>query len=151
MIYIVWVVKNNTLSDLCFVYGDCYCADREFYLRISELTSKGIKEIPDIEFAVTKELAWIKKVDPLGITNLRVRGMWHIESPFRVFKWLFSNESNGTFRVNVLMTKEKYDSFSINDRRRLEINKSIKINEVLIPSPNNKATLIKCVHISYYE
>ena len=30
----------------------------------------------------------IKKVDPLGITDLRVRGMWSIFHPVRVFDYL---------------------------------------------------------------
>lgn len=34
----------------------------------------GVKEIEDIEFAETKELGRINRVDPLGITNLRIRG-----------------------------------------------------------------------------
>lgn len=149
MIYIVWVVKNSILSDLCFVYGDCYCADRDFYLRIADTISKGVKEIPDIEFASTKELAWIKKVDPLGITNLRIRGMWHIESPFRVFRNTFCTETNSSLRANILMTKVKYDSFDQNDRTTLENTTNVKVSNVKIPSPNNKALMIDSIHISY--
>ena len=31
-------------------------------------------------FAETKELGRVNQVDPLGITNLRIRGMWQIET-----------------------------------------------------------------------
>ncbi len=87
ILYSIWVVnkKVNQLKTLWFVYGDCYCADRQIYKRISDKISNWISEIPDVELAETNELAGVKKVDPLWITNLRVRWMWHIQNPIKVF------------------------------------------------------------------
>jgi hypothetical protein len=68
------------------VYGDCYAAKRDIYQRIADKISNGISEISDVELVDTNELAKVKKVDPLGITDLRVRGMWHIENPIKVFQ-----------------------------------------------------------------
>lgn len=70
------------------VYGDDYCADRSVYERVRNTISLGVKNIPDIEFTPTNELAKVKKIDPLGITDLRVRGMWSIASPFKVFDYV---------------------------------------------------------------
>ena len=38
-----------------------------------------------LEAGETDELGRINKVDPLGITSLRVRGMWQIKNPSKVF------------------------------------------------------------------
>lgn len=76
---------KGRIKALWFVYGDCYAADRKVYTRIYNKISKKIYEAEDIDFAVTSELAGIKKIDPLGITYLRVRGMWGIQTPHSVF------------------------------------------------------------------
>lgn len=56
LIYAVGVVKNDSIKQLCFVYGDDYAASREIYERIRTQIKNGILEIPDIEFAETNEL-----------------------------------------------------------------------------------------------
>src|SRR5699024_11579610 len=61
---------------LWFVYGDCYCADKSYYERIADTIKDGVSSIPDVDFGETKELGRVNKVDPLGITYLRIRGMW---------------------------------------------------------------------------
>jgi len=153
IIYTVGVSPNgiNKLKALWFVYGDCYAAKREVYMRIADKISQGIKEISDVEFIETNELAKVKKVDPLGITDLRVRGMWHIENPSKVFNdFAVINEDN-KLTIHALMFEEKYMSFPKNDRKRLENlqNNYFKIVDVKIKSPNNPAQLLKSKFISY--
>ena len=111
MLYVVGVVKNNNLLSLWFVYGDCYAAEEDVYKRIKDKISSGVKEIQDIEFLETNELGRVNKVDPLGITCLRIRGMWHIENPSKVFDYLPTSKAQ-KFSLNALMTEEKYNSFS---------------------------------------
>lgn len=89
LIFAVGVVKNEEIKQLCFVYGEDYAASREIYERIRTQIKNGVLEIPDIEFAETNELGRVNHVDPLGITYLRLRGMWHIENPFRVFRYAY--------------------------------------------------------------
>ena len=75
MIYVVGYVKNNVLKSLCMVYGSVYCASEECYSNIKSRIKNGVSGIPGIDFAETKEFGHVNKVDPLGITYLRVRGM----------------------------------------------------------------------------
>lgn len=76
LLYITGVVsKDGILNSLAMVYGRDYCADRAIYERIRGAVIDGIGRIDDIDFAPTNELAKVKRVDPLGITDLRVRGM----------------------------------------------------------------------------
>lgn len=153
IIYSVGVAPKeiNKLKVLWFVYGDCYAADREIYKRIANKISNGISEIPDVELTKTKELAKVKKVDPLGITNLRVRGMWHIENPIKVFKDFAPVNKEHEFTVNAILLEEKYLSFPELDRKILENlqNDNFKIQNVKIKSPNNPAKLLKAKLISY--
>ena len=153
IIYAVGVAPKGTdkLKALWFVYGDCYAEKRDIYQRVADKISNGISEIPDVELVETNELAKVKKVDPLGITDLRVRGMWHIENPVKVFQDVAHiNGSNG-FTVNTLLLTEKYNSFPAEDRKKLESlqNQNFKIQDIEIKSPNNPAQLLKAKLISY--
>ncbi len=153
IIYTIGVAPNKTnkIKALYLVYGDCYAAKKEIYTRIADKISNGIAEIPNIEFVKTNELAKVKKVDPLGITDLRVRGMWHIENPIKVFKSLVLVKEDKNLCVNSIMLEEKYLSFPSQDRKVLESlqNDNLKISNIEIKSPNNPALLLKAKLISY--
>lgn len=153
IIYVIGVAPKGTekLKTLWFVYGDCYAAKRDIYQRIADKISNGISEISDVELVETNELAKVKKVDPLGITDLRVRGMWHIENPIKVFQDVAHIKTDNIFTVNTLLLIDKYNSFPEKDRKKLENlqNENFKIQDVEIKSPNNPAQLLKAKLISY--
>jgi NgoPII restriction endonuclease len=144
--------KNNKITLLWLVYGDCYAASREVYERIRTIIASGIVSIPEVEFSQTKELGRVNKVDPLGITNLRIRGMWQIEHPSKAYKYLdIEYQPEKTFRLFALMSQSKYGSFSREDRAQLEsaVNSDLKIRDVKIRMPDNPAKLIAAKLISY--
>ncbi len=153
IIYAVGISPKGTdkLKALWFVYGDCYAAKRDIYQRVADKISNGISEIPDVELVETNELAKVKKVDPLGITDLRVRGMWHIENPIKVFQDVVHINGENNFTVNTLLLTDKYNSFPEKDRKKLESlqNGNFKIQDIEIKSPNNPAQLLKAKLISY--
>ncbi len=68
--------------------------------------------ISDIEFTQTNELGKVKKVDPLGVTDLRIRGMWHIANPYKIFDYIYKFDENAKFQLICLVLKEKYKTFS---------------------------------------
>ena len=76
LIYFVGNVKKNNLKCLTIVYGNCYSASGEIYSKIKNKIKCVIEEIDSLEFIHTNEIGKLKKVDPLGITDLRIRGMW---------------------------------------------------------------------------
>ncbi len=145
IIYTVGVVEKQKLKSLWFVYGDCYAASAEIYKTIKSKISEGINEIEGVGFSKTNELARINKVDPLGITYLRIRNMWHIKNPLKVFEYLPIQKEDGLFTVNALMLKEKYDAFPKEDRLEIEklSSEKLKIRDVKIKSPNNPAILLE--------
>jgi len=148
IIYVVGCVPNNELKMLYVVYGDCYAADRETYEGIRKtvrdsLTGEGI------ETENTNELAKVRKVDPLGITSLRVRGMWHIENPSRVFDYLYEIDRDKKFQLVCIMRKEKWDVFSSNDRKKIEEGKDFAVRDLKAKSPNNPAQFIDIKLITF--
>lgn len=144
MLYAIGYLNNHLLKSLWLVYGDCFCADKETYERIKTTISSGITTIPDVEFTPTKELGKVKKVDPLGITDLRIRGMWHIDNPNKIFSYLYHYDEKADFQLICLMLKEKYDALPSQDKNELETldHRNITIDDVEIKNPNNPIQLI---------
>ncbi|MGL5123950.1 MAG: NgoPII family restriction endonuclease [Fusobacteriaceae bacterium] len=154
IIYAVGVLKNDLLSSLCFVYGIDYSASASVYERIKEAISEGILSINNIEFSETKELGRVNKVDPLGITYLRIRGMWGIENPMKAFEYVHSQDKNNKFNFMAIINEEKYLSFSSEKRILLEnLTSSIKelnIKNIKIKTPDNPALLKKAKLITFF-
>ncbi|OPH37809.1 NgoPII family restriction endonuclease [Moraxella equi] len=110
MLYAVGIVNNGQLTALALVYGDDYCAEAGIYETIKNRIKTGVETIEGVEFTATKELGKIKRIDPLGITNLRVRGMWHIENPFKVFDDVYQRDFRHRFNFMAIINDEKWQS-----------------------------------------
>ena len=151
LIYFVGNVHKNKLKCLTIVYGDCYSASDEIYSRIKNKIKNGVEEINGIEFIHTNELGKLKKVDPLGITDLRIRGMWNIENPKKVFNYVIDKHYNENNKMNVflILKKEKYYSFDEEDRNSIEENPFLKVEDIRIKNPDNPANLIEAKLIYY--
>lgn len=151
LLYAIGSVNKQKLSLLWLVYGDCYAASREVYQKMKNKIISGIEQTTGVEFSPTKELGKVKKVDPLGITNLRIRGMWHIEHPEKVYGYLMPEVTPSNFRLATLMLESKYQSFPLEDRTKLEsIDKpSFKIQQVGIKSPDNPVKRVAARLITY--
>jgi len=139
IIYTVGVVNGSNLSRLFFVYGVDYAATADVYERIRAVISSGVESIPDVEFAATNELARVNKVDPLGITYLRIRGMWGIKNPAKVFSYVYS-PTKARFEFAAIINTEKYYSFPLAHRDNLEklIGENFTISDVKIKHPTTR-------------
>lgn len=142
IIYAVGYTDDSRLKSLYLVYGDCFCADSEVYERIKNIIADGVNSISDIEFTQTKELGKVKKVDPLGITDLRIRGMWHIDNPNKIFNYLHTTQSDSNFELICLMKLDKYNSLPQTDREAVENHSSVSVSDVRIKNPNNPVQLV---------
>ena len=151
IIYVVGAMQQDKLKALWFVYGDCYAANKDIYERIKNKISEGVNSLPDVEFSETKELGRVNKVDPLGITYLRIRGMWGIDNPIHVFDYITNIERDDEFTVNTIMLTEKYNSFPESDIRIIEnvSDNNFTITDVEIKAPNNPARLLNAKLIKF--
>jgi type-2 restriction enzyme ngoPII len=151
MIYAVGVVKGNNLESLAFVYGEDYCANKETYENIKTTIKNGIGSITDVEFTESKELGHVNRVDPLGITYLRIRGMWGIENPFTVFKYVYQCNQNNKFNFMCIINTDKFGSFENTSElyELVKTNNKLKIQDVHIKNPNNPAQLREAKLITF--
>lgn len=136
LIYIIGVVKKGELKLLWFIHGECYAASSKVYNKLAENIKKETTKA-GYEFTETKELGKVKGVDPLQATDLRIRAMWHIDNPLDVFEYLdVKFDKDVDLTVYSIMTKDKYDSFPVEDKEELE-NTDLKVEDVEIKSPDN--------------
>ena len=151
MIYAVGVVEDNNIKSLALVYGDDYCAEKSVYEQIKTVIKTGVESISGVEFSETKELGRVNRVDPLGITYLRVRGMWGIENPFSVFDYVYKRDYSKKFNFMALINNEKYysfDNYSTLEKLCRKID-GLNITDVKIKNPNNPAQLKEAKLITY--
>lgn len=143
IIYVVGVVQRNTLSQLCMVYGMDYAANAETYTRIKTTIRNGITSIADVEFAETNELGRVNRVDPLGITYLRIRGMWGIDNPLSVFSDIYARDNTKAFNFMALINVEKYSTLMYTEELESLVHQieGLVIENVKIKNPNNPAQL----------
>lgn len=153
IVYAIGSTPNNELKRLWLIYGDCYAASREVYQRVVgpiRKASRAVYRELGFELEVeTNEIAKFNKVDPLGITDLRVRGMWHIKNPSRIFENL--THASEQRQYYLLMREAKYAEFPTTDRTYLEqYTTPGYLNRVItIRNPDNPAKLMDARFISY--
>jgi hypothetical protein len=142
LIYCVGHTTDVSIKSLWMVYGNIYAAKHETYQIIKQKITDGIKEIPNVELAETNELGRVNRVDPLGITNLRIRGMWQIQNPRRVFNYL--HNTGEPFELVAVIPTIKYISFPADSKSKIENlgNPNLSISNVQVKDPNNPANLI---------
>lgn len=143
--YIIGCFKEKSIiRSMWFVYGDCYCANPEIYTRIKYKITSGIEDL-GINLTKTNEIAKVKKVDLLGITDLRVRGMWSIQHPSKVFSYI--TEKSQKPNIKALMLKNKFESFDSQIRNKIISKCDVK--NVKIQNPNNPVNLLDAILIEY--
>lgn len=149
MIYAVGVVNGNQLKHLAMVYGLDYCASDECYSRIKTTIKSGVESIRGVEFAETNELGRINKVDPLGITYMRVRGMWGIENPWNVFNYVYTRDLNKKFNFMCIINDEKWATFD-NTELITSLNvDGFSITDIKVKNPDNPANLVPAKLITF--
>lgn len=152
ILYTVGVVNGKHLTRLFFVYGVDYAASAEIYERIKSVISSGVNTIPNVEFSITKELGRVNRVDPLGITYLRIRGMWGIENPAKVFSYIYETSPNTEFEFVAIINNEKYNSLpasDISNFEKLMTNNLLKISDIKIKTPDNPTILKQAKLITF--
>lgn len=133
MWYVVGFVKNNEIKKLCFIEGACYAADaatyESYFNRLAKLIENEFKE----SASKTKEIGRINSIDPLGVTNLRIRPMWIMKNPIHTYEEYMGNHKERNFTCIAVMRKEKWNVGEV---------EGIDLYEQRIPSPNDAGKMI---------
>ncbi|MBW4694717.1 MAG: NgoPII family restriction endonuclease [Lyngbya sp. HA4199-MV5] len=152
IIYAIGIASNQRLNLLWLVYGDCYAAEKEIYEKTRNRLINGIADTQGVDFTVTKELGRVNKVDPLGITYLRIRGMWGIENPAKAFSYVDTGYApSANFQMIALMKESKYASFSKESRENIEkiVLPGFSMRDVVIKAPSNPVEVLPAKVINY--
>jgi hypothetical protein len=152
VIYAIGTVSNtNEIKYLFFVYGSIYAASDNIYNRLRMKVKTGVNQIQGISFTGINELGKVKKVDPLGITDLRIRGMWSIQHPFKVYNYINEiNEAKDTqnkYTIYALIPKSKFAEFYRNDINALRRYSNMGLYNIRVKDPNNSANLVDAILI----
>ena len=154
ILYVVGVIDKNTdkLKHLCMVYGTEYCASAECYNRIKESIKTGVESTEGIEFKKSKELGHINKVDHLGVTYMRIRGMWGIENPWRVFQYIYQRDASREFNFMCIISNKKWGTLDNRDEL-LELSKendALKVIDTQVNDPDDPSKMIDVKLITFH-
>jgi hypothetical protein len=142
LFYIVGCVQKKRIKHLFFVHGKCYAAEKSVYESVEAPLKREITSMittRGLEGGKTIELGKVKRVDPLHITDLRVRGMWSIANPLKVYSYAYEFDPHKQFSMVALMEKTRYLQYPYDDRNAIENSPLVKIRDALIRDPNNPA------------
>lgn len=150
MLYVIGQVSGTELQNIFFIYGDLYCDTHEVYENVENVIKEGLESLEGVELAETNELGRVNKVDHLEISDLRVRGMWLIKTPFQQFCYLTDEITDYTFKLVALIPENKYNSFdNIAEFENFCNLNGVEITDEEIPDPQNPANLIDSKLIVY--
>lgn len=148
IIYTVGHIPKNSkvLSSLWLIYGNVYAADEDVYTGLKGAITDSIQSNQDINFSKTNELGRVNFVDPLKITNMRIRGMWLLQPPVKVFDYRYTYDSNLKFQLVAIIPESKYNTFPESSRQKIETGNIdyLTIDSVGIKNPNNPVDLMQC-------
>lgn len=153
MLYVVGIVPDNVhIKSLFFVYGFVYAAENFVYDNIVEHMKKGIEEIEGPVFAKTKELGRVNQIDLLKRTNLRLRGMYLMDNPWKSFN-IQAIEQDKKIVMYALIPTTKYETF--NNKQMFEefcdTIDTLTISDIEVSDPTYCDKTIECKMITYYE
>lgn len=138
--------KSKTLSSLWFVYGSIYAADENIYTDLKNTITETFEKIESINFSETQEIGRVNYVDPLKITNMRIRGMWLLQPPIKVFDYVYKYNNDLKFQLIAIIPNDKYVSFPLKSREKIENTNyiNLEIKNIKVKDPNNPIHLIDC-------
>ena len=144
LVYVVGNIdkKNKFLNSVWFAVGNCFCADREVYENVQKIIEDTIISNDSLSFKETNELGRVSNIDALNYSNLRIRGMWNLKHPGKIFGGFLYNEIGDNLRTNyrLIMLEEDFNKASKDTRfalmQKVE-NKVIEKIDIQIKNPNN--------------
>ena len=149
-LYVIGNIKSGKLWRVTYCYGNCFVSSNGEYGRIFDSIKNGVDgvDIGTSKRIESNELGRIKKIDPQDFTTLRIRSMFELESPNKIFKNEIDWKQNEKLVITAIMRKEKYQSFPEQDRKSLKSN-DFEIKEFKEKHPDNPKEEIDLVLVRY--
>lgn len=153
MVYTVlnFAPKEKSLKSVWFVYGNCFAANKEVYQGIKNAIKEAILSLNNLQLKETNELGKVFNIDEQCITNLRIRGMWNMCHPEKIFKDNLNYiKQNEKISFKLIMLEEdflKVDKSTIKELDKAIKNKKVNKLTITIPNPNNINLKMKAIFL----
>jgi hypothetical protein len=108
-LYFIGKANEEFVEALWLIDGRCIADNANTYDMIFD---KLALTVSDLGGEPGNEIGRLNNVDPLKATSLRVRAMWLLEHPARVFQSVLVPPEQGAFVLNVLVSSNKWDAYS---------------------------------------
>lgn len=147
-LYFIGKANEEFVEALWLIDGRCIADKASTYDMIFD---KLALTVTDSGGGPGKEIGRFNKVDPLEATSLRIRAMWLLEHPAKVFKSVLLPPENGYFVLNVLVSADKWDSYGAEEVAAVKtlIGNGLNIQRIEIPDSGSLGQQQKAVHISW--
>lgn len=145
-VYFVGKANEEYVEALWLIDGSCIADFAETY---DILFDKLALTVTDLGGEPGNEIGRLNNIDPLKATSLRIRAMWLLEHPAKLFSTIFLSPAPGMFVFNALISAKKWNSFPNSDidaLRKLET-EGMEIKLVEIPSSSRSNDFVHAVHI----
>ncbi|MGX5452777.1 NgoPII family restriction endonuclease, partial [Bacillus cereus] len=96
----------------------------------------------------SKELARAKGIDPLKLSNLRVRGMYELEHPHKVFNEYITMDDIPTDASKIFVVMLMDDYIALEEKPDFSTHFAsgkLKKTEIYIPNPNNPSEELEAI------
>ncbi len=147
-VYFIGKANAEYVEALWLVDGKCIAAESSVYDVLFDRLKATVKELGGTP---GNEIGRLNQVDPLKATSLRVRGMWLLDHPAKVFNDIFVKPKSDVFVLNALVSQTKWNSYSselIADIEALA-DKGLKVTHVELPDSGGSEAPLQAVHISW--
>lgn len=152
LVYVVGNVdkKKRFLSSVWFAMGNCFCADRQVYENIKKVIEDTILSNDSLSFNETNELGKVSNIDALNYSSLRIRGMWNLKHPGKIFEEYVHSKVSDELKTKYRLIMLEEDFNDVSEDVKLSLMQKIKDGviekvNVQINSPNNINELLKAV------
>jgi hypothetical protein len=147
-LYFIGKANEEFVEALWIVDGACIADSAETYDMIFDKLSLTVS---DLGGEPGNEIGRLNNVDALKATSLRVRAMWLLEHPARLFSSVLVPPKQGSFVLNVLVSAEKWDSFPSDEVDAVIALSSsgINIQRIEIPDSGTPGKKQLVVHVSW--
>ena len=147
-VYFIGKANAEYVEAVWLIDGRCIAAESSVYDVLFDKLKATVKELGG---EPGNEIGRLNRVDPLKATSLRVRGMWLLDHPAKVFKDFFVKPQDQVFVLNALISKTKWDEYPkelIDDLEALSVH-GLSIEHIVLPDSGGSNEPMRAVHISW--
>jgi hypothetical protein len=148
LVYFIGKVKTEYVEALWLIDGYCIAGEETTYKTPIDALSNAIIGLGGVE---SNEIGRLNKVDPLGVTSLRIRAMWQLEHPAVVFRDQFKAPLDGSFVLNVLVAAEKWDACpkELTNEVATCVSNGGYVTRISLQDPDGSSNPLEAVQVSW--